>query len=136
MNNKLFNRLKAKNFPNTGSSLTEKEVIANGHIRLFGKELISRISSKTIFGNYPMEYTFVADIYENGITYGVNNVGTTDCGIWKIDFETGTLQLVWQNTWIDTQTRAYDVNGTIEFYDVDTGNWRTTFKIIESLKKE
>lgn len=28
-------------------------------------------------------------------------------------------------------TRAYDVNGPVEFYDVKTGNWRTTFKAFE-----
>lgn len=83
-----------------------------------------------------MGYKFVADIYENGMVNGINNVGTTDSGNWRINFETHTLQLGWKNGWIDTLTRAYDVNGYIEFYDVDTGNWRTTFKIIESLNKE
>lgn len=133
---KLFNKLRTTNFAFTGSNFTEKEVITNGHLQLSGEELLSIISNKTVFGDYPMGYTFVAEIHENGITNGINNVGTTDSGNWSINFEKHTLQLVWKNTWIDTQTRAFDVNGNIEFYDVDTGNWRTTFKIVESLKKE
>ncbi|MDF1676734.1 MAG: hypothetical protein P1U44_13545 [Vicingaceae bacterium] len=83
-----------------------------------------------------MGYIFVAEIYENGVTKGINNVATSDRGNWGIDFEKDTLKLVWKNAWIDTLTRAYEVNGNIEFYDIDTGNWRTTFKIIESLKTE
>jgi hypothetical protein len=125
-----------KNFSYSGSNLTEKKAIANGHLQLSGKELESRIINKTVFGDYPMGYKFVSNIYEDGIVKGVNNVGTTDIGNWKIDFETHTLELKWQNAWIDTLTRAYDVNGNIELYDIDTGNWRTTFKIIESLKKK
>jgi len=133
---KLLDKLRATNFTYTGSTFTEKEVISDGHLQLSGKELLARISNKTVFGDYPMGYIFVAEIYESGITNGVNNVGTADSGNWRINFEKNTLQLEWDNAWINTQTRAYDVNGNIEFYDVDTGNWRTTFKIVESLKKE
>ena len=68
-----------------------------------------------------MGYKFVAEIYNNGTTYGINNVGTVDSGNWSIDFEKNTLQLKWKNAWIDTITRAYDVNGNIEFFDIDTG---------------
>jgi hypothetical protein len=132
---KLLDKLKTKNFSFSGSSFTEKKAIANGFLLLPGKELQSRISNKTVFGDYPMGYKFVTNIYENKIAKGVNNVGSTDYGNWEINFETHTLQLKWQNSWKDTLTRAYDVNGNIEFYDVDTGNWRTTFKIIENLKE-
>ena len=133
---KLLNKLRTKNFSYTGSSFTEKEIITQGHLQLSGKELLSRISNKTVFGDYPMGYKFVADIYENGMVNGINNVGTVDNGNWSINLEKHTLQLEWENAWMDTVTRAYSVNGNIECYDVDTGNWRTTFKIIEGFKKE
>ncbi len=132
----MLDRFRTKNFNYSGSDLTEEKAIEYGYLHLFGKELQSKISNKTVFGDYPRGYKFVANIYENGIAEGLNNVGTIDKGNWKIDFETHTLQLKWQNAWIDTLTRAYDVNGNIEFYDVDTGNWRTTFKIIENLIEE
>ncbi len=83
-----------------------------------------------------MGYIFVAEIYENGITKGVNNVGTTNSWNRSIDFEKNTLQLKWKNARIDTITRAYDVNGNIEFYDIGTGKWRTTFKIFDGLNVE
>jgi len=122
------------NLEYTGSSFTEKEAIENGFLQLTAKELFSRITNKTIYGDYPMGYTFVTEIYENGKAEGVNNVGSQDYGNWRIDFEKNTLQLEWENSWINTITRAYDVNGNIEFYDSDTGNWRTTFKLFESRK--
>lgn len=132
---KLLDKLRTKNSSYSGSNLTEEKAIANSHLQLSGKELELRISNKKVFGDYPMGYKFAAEIYESGITKGVNNVGSTDIGNWRIDFEKNTLQLEWNNAWIDTITRAYEVKGNIEFYDVDTGNWRTTFKIIESLIK-
>jgi hypothetical protein len=49
---------------------------------------------------------------------------------------THTLQLEWENAWVYTTTRAYNVNENIEFYDIDTGNGRTTFKIFERRKEE
>lgn len=115
-------------FEYTGSNSKENDIIENGYLQLSGKELLSRINNKTIYGDYPMGYKFVTDIYENGKTEGVNDVGSHDFGNWTIDYEKNTLQLKWKNGWLDTITRAYDVNGNIEFYDVDTGNWRTTFK--------
>jgi hypothetical protein len=132
----MINKLKTKNFEFTGSYFTEKEAIKNGYIQLSGKELLSRISNKIIFGDYPMGYKFGAEIYENGTAKGINNVGSFDSGNWRIDFKEHTLQLKWRNAWIDTITRAYDVNGNIEFYDIDTGKWRTTFKIFERRKEE
>ena len=132
----MMHKLKTKNFNYTGSNLTETETVKKGYSLLSGKELLSKISNKTVFGDYPMSYVFVAEIYENGITKGVNNVGTIDSGNWSIDFEKNTLQIKWKNAWIDTITRAYDVNGSIEFYDIDTGKWRTTFKIFDGLNVE
>ena len=124
------------NFEYTGSDSNENDIIENGHLQLFGKELLSRISNKTIFGDYPMGYKFVTNIYENGTAEGINDAGSKDFGNWVIDYEKNTLRLEWKNGWFDTITRAYDVNGNIEFYDVDTGNWRTTFKKFKNWKEE
>lgn len=132
----MVNKLKAKEFNYTGSDFTEKEIREQGYIHLSGKELLSRISNQTIFGDYPMGYKFVTNIYENGTAEGVNNVGAFDDGNWSIDLNKNILQLEWKNAWINTTTRAYEINGNIEFYDIDTGKWRTTFKIFETLTEE
>ena len=130
------NRLLATDFDfeYTGSITTEKEVIENGLPQLTAKELHSRISNKTIFGDYPKGFKFVTNIYENGSAEGVNDVGAQDYGNWTIDYEKNTLQLTWENGWFNTITRAYDINGTIQFYDTDSGNWRTSFRIFKNLE--
>jgi len=129
------NRIKESdfNFEYTGGNSTEKEIIEKGFLQLSGKKLHSKITNKTVFGEYPGGYKFVSDIYENGIVNGLNNADTQDFGIWEIDFEKHTLHLEWKNNWFDTITHAYYINGNIEFYDVDSGNWRTTFKIFQKL---
>jgi len=132
----MMHKLKTKEFNYTGSNLTENDVVKKGYSLLSGKELLSKISNKNIFGDYLMGCKFVTEIYNNWTAYGINNVGTVDSRNWSIDFEKNTLQLKWKNAWIDTITRAYDVNGNIEFYDIDTGNWRTTFKIFDGLNVE
>lgn len=119
----------------TGSHYSEKDAIENGFEKLTGKELKERIVNKTFFGDYPMGYKFVTDIYENGKVEGINHVGTQDTGNWMIDIEKDTLSIQWSNSWIDTTTHAYEVDGNIEFYDVSTGEWRTTFKENINLKK-
>jgi hypothetical protein len=123
-------------FDYTGSNYTEKTAIENGFKHLTGKELCDRIINKTFYGDYPMGYKFVADIFENGKTEGANNVGSHDFGNWVIDMEKHTLSLIWSKGWLDTCTRAYEVKGNIEFYDVETGNWRTTFKKFINWKKK
>lgn len=121
-------------FSFSGSNYTEKTAVQNGFKQLTGEELKTRIINKTIYGDYPMGYIFMARIYANGKTEGVNNVGSQDFGSWSIDTKNHTISLQWSNGWIDTTTRFYEVNGNIEFYDIDTGSWRTTFKKFEDLQ--
>ena len=134
----MINKIKATDFDSeyTGSNYTEKEIIGQGYIQLSGEELLSIISNKTIFGDYLMGYKFATYINENGTVKGINNVGSIDSGKWIINFEKNTIQLEWKNGWINTITRAYFVNKNIEFYDIDTGKWRTTFKTFENWKEE
>jgi len=120
----------------TGSYYTEQMAIKKGFKQLTGEELKKRIINKTICGDYPMGFTFVTRIYENGKTEGINNVGSQDYGYWAINTKNHTISLQWNNGWMNTTTHFYDVNGNIEFYDVDTGNWRTTFKKFENWKEE
>lgn len=117
----------------TGNHFSETDVIKKGYQPLTGKELQALISNKIIEGDYPLGYTFITRIYENGITEGINNVGTQDVGNWSIDFKKNTLQLIWKNSWLNTVTRAYKINEHIVFYDVNSGNWRTTFKKFTNL---
>jgi hypothetical protein len=116
------------NFSYTGSNYTEKDAIENNFEQLTGKKLRDIVINKTFSGDYPMGYKFVTEIHENGKVEGMNHVGSYDFGNWMIDMEEHTLLIKWNNGWVDTFTRAFEVNGNIEFYDADTGKWRTTFK--------
>ena len=69
-------------FEYTGGNFKEKDVIQNGFIQLTGKELLSRISNVTVFGDYLMGYKYVTDLYENGNAEGMNNVGSHNLGSW------------------------------------------------------
>ncbi|HHB79768.1 MAG TPA: hypothetical protein ENK85_11095 [Saprospiraceae bacterium] len=120
----------------TGAQYSERELLFKGLKPLTGKQLRKLITNKTVYGDYTMGYKFIADIHESGDTEGINHVGSRDFGKWTIDEDANTLQLVWENHWLDTVTRAYEMNGHIEFYDVDTGRWRTSFKIFENWEKE
>ena len=83
-----------------------------------------------------MSYKFGSIIYKNWTTESVNNVDTKDFGHWIIDKELNTYVDKMENGWFDTIARAYEVINTIEFYVVDTGKWRTTFKMFKNLKEE
>ena len=123
-------------FEYTGSEYTEEGIIAKGYKQITGETLQTKIRNTTVYGDYPNGYKFITDIYDNGTTEGINNVGSHNFGNWTIDFKKDTLQLEWKNGWVDTITRAYNVNGHIEFYDVGTGKWRTTFKKFTNWKEE
>lgn len=123
-------------FEYKGSNLTEKDAIDNGFVQLTGKELLSKISNITVFGDYLMGYKYVTDFYENGNAEGINNVGSHNLGNWVIDLNENTLSIKWNNGWFETITRAYEVNGNIEFYDIETGHWRTTFNKFINWKEE
>lgn len=120
----------------TGSIYSEEEIIVKGYTQISSEILQTKISNSTVYGDYPIGYKFVTDIYENGTCEGENDVGSHDIGKWTIDFENNTFLLEWRYGWLDTITRAYDVNGNIEFYDVDSGKWRTTFKTIKKWDKK
>ena len=52
----MMHKLKTKGFDYTGSNLTENDAVKKGYSLLSSKELLSKISNKTIFGDYLMGY--------------------------------------------------------------------------------
>jgi hypothetical protein len=105
----------------------ESIIIDGGYQHLSGEELKQRIVGKTIAGDYLYGYTFVGTINSNGTIEGKNNVGSYHFGEWSIDLEENTLTLKWDGGWDNWTGRSYDVEGEIKFYDITSGNWRTTF---------
>jgi len=118
------------NYEYKSYNFNEKEIIVQGFKQLTGKKLKEKITNTTIYGDYPGGYKFVTEINKNGTTKGINHVGSRDFGKWTIDFEKNTLHLKWERNWFETITRAYSINESIVFFDIDTGTWRTTFRKI------
>jgi len=118
-------------FEFTGSLYTVKDVVGQDCPQLSGEELLSKIANKTIFGDYMMGYKFIIEFYEDGTAEGKNHVGSHNFGTWSIDREKHTMSTSWSNGWIDSTTRAYEINGHIQLFDIDTGNWRTTLKVMK-----
>lgn len=110
---------------------TEASAIERGGRLLSGEELTSRLVDKAISGDYLRGFTFQASFKRDGTLEGVNNVGTHDVGHWTVDLQTSTLTLRWDRGWDNTTCRAYEINGLVELYDHDTGQWRTTLRIPE-----
>lgn len=111
----------------------ETTAIRKGAKQLIGSELEDLITNKEVQGAYPGGFVFIARIYKNCRTEGVNQFGHYDKGNWKIDFEHNYLYLEWENGWINSITKAYQLDNSILFFDIITGKWRTTFRTIKEI---
>lgn len=100
--------------------------IVAGHTPLTSAELVQKIIGKTVKGNYLNSFRYIVYFDPKGVMEGKNNVGSHNFGQWQINSD-GILTVRWFNGWVDNSSQAYDVEGTIEFYDTQTGQWRTTF---------
>jgi len=133
---KMSNILNKINIKNTYNEVTNNETssIKNGAKQLNGSEIKNLIKNKEVQGNFPGGFVFIARIYADGLTKGVNQYGHFDVGNWKIDFKHNLLLIEWKNGWINTSTRGYQIDNTVVFFDSLTGNWKTTFTTISEIK--
>ncbi len=106
---------------------TEKSIIEIGYQQLSGKELEQRVSDKRVLGDYLYGYKYVGIINSDGSMEGENNVGSHHIGKWTIDTENNTFTMKWNTGWENWTGRAYAIEGTIHFFDIATGDWRTSF---------
>lgn len=107
--------------------LSENNIIEKGFHSLTGDELKSKISGKQVRGQYLYGYKYIGVFHANGTTEGENNVGSHHFGEYVVDKKNNTLCLLWDNGWDNTTTKAYDINGELHFFDVNSGNWRMSF---------
>jgi len=114
---------------------TEQMIKEEGYSQLSAKELMERISNKTVRGDYYIGRRYVTFIDKDGNMEGENDLGSHRFGKCIIDFDTNTITTNWESGWDNWCGRAYDVNGEIKFYDTTTLLWRTTFKKFEEGKK-
>jgi hypothetical protein len=120
--------------PDFGTS--EAAIVKRGFSVLTSKELVGKISGKTVWGDYGQMFKFVSVIHSDGNMEGKNNAGAHNFGKWASDEVENTFSAQWDAGWDTTVTRAYEVDGSIIFFDVSDGNWRTTFtKISDGLQQ-
>jgi len=100
------------------NALHVKQVSANA--------LAQKISGVTVKGEYIGGYRYIAYLNPDGTVEGRNHVGSHHFGTWKIDDNNHTLQMKWDG-WANTITKAYEIEGKIHFFDVDSNKWRTVF---------
>ncbi|MEE9427148.1 MAG: hypothetical protein V3V25_03270 [Paracoccaceae bacterium] len=120
---------------NTDFGTNVSVAVEAGHMLLSGRELIKEIADKTVLGEYGMDFRYVSWIGKDGTLEGKNNVGSHVFGTWSVDEAEHTLSLLWDGGWDDTTTQAYIGGGQIRYYDIGTGNWRTTFTNISERKQ-
>jgi len=111
---------------------TEQQARAAGHTQLTGAELAARISGAAIIGLYRRGFHFRATLAPDGSVAGQNHVGVHDSGRWRIDEQAHTLSVTWSGGWEANTTHAFQVGDEIQFFDVDSGRWRTTFRLASS----
>jgi len=101
---------------------------AQGIAHLSGPELRERTCGKCFVGLYRPPFHYVMQMSEGGTLWGRNNYGTEDSGHWSIDPDTGGLTVAWHGPWDAHTTHGYAVGQAIHFFDVETGDWRTSFE--------
>lgn len=101
--------------------------LAQGYERLTAQALKLRFVGQCFLGLYRPPFSFVMCADPTGKLWGENNYGTADQGQWAIDDASGVMTVSWQNYWDSHSTWAYSKGREIHQYDVDTGNWRSSF---------
>lgn len=110
-----------------GSGTSENAMREAGHAPLTIKELLKRIIGNTAWGDFLYDYRFVSYFAPDGSMEGTNNVGSYNTGQWHANPDANTLTVSWNQSWIPATLRAYDINGTLHFFDQTTGQWHSSF---------
>ena len=114
------------------NQLNESDILEKGNIHLSGDSLKQMIVGKKMRGDYLYGYKYEGKINSDGTMEGVNNVGSHHVGKWSIDLANHTLTFVWNTGWENWTAKAYKINDEIHLFDIETGNWRTSFNEIYS----
>jgi len=70
----------------------------------------------------------------DGTMEGQNDLGILSVGEWSVKGSESTLTMKWDSYWDDWTSRAYEVDGEIQFFDSTTLKWRTSMRIVSDGK--
>ena len=105
----------------------ESSMIENGDNHISGSELGKRLLGNTILGDFAFLFKYIMTISKNGALEGINNVGSHHLGHMAIDDTTNTITVLWNDGWVNSTSRAYEVDGKLKLYNIENGQWSTTF---------
>ncbi len=117
---------------NKDAGSTEALMIENDHKQISGQELKQLLLGNTILGDFGYMFKYIMTISADGILEGINDVGSHHFGQMSIDDSAGTVSVQWVDGWANTTSRAYEVEGKIKLYNIENGQWSTTFTTILS----
>ncbi len=106
---------------------TEDTVLTGGHTRLSGRELEQKLVGNTITGEFGFLFKYVMTVKDDGTLEGKNNAGAHHFGRYSIDTDENTISVEWDSGWVNTTSRAYEADGAIKLFNIETGKWETTF---------
>jgi hypothetical protein len=106
-------------------------LLMKGYKPLTKIELTELISDTTVSGDY--EYhghrRYKTFMNKNGTMVGSNDWGSLEKGQWSI-YRNGYLCVMWDGYWENWIAKAFKIGEEIKFYDIESGEWRTTFNKI------
>lgn len=106
---------------------TEALMVEKGHKQISGQELRQRLLGNTVLGDFAFAYKYIMTISADGALEGINNVGSHHFGQLTIADAANAASVQWEDGWANTTSRAYDVDGEIKLYNIENGQWSTTF---------
>jgi len=110
---------------------TKDDLILQGYMPLSKNELINLISNTTVLGDY--EYSghrkYKTFIDTSGEMLGKNDWGSNESGRWSLN-NLGHFSVEWDGYWEAWTALAFKIDETIKFYDLVSGQWKTTFNTI------
>ena len=112
---------------NPDAGTLESQTIKGGHPQLTASELVENLVDKTLLGDFAALFKYIVAIDKNGNMEGKNNAGAHHFGKWSIDESNSTFTIWWDSGWVNTTNRAYNVDGKIKLFEIETGQWQTTF---------
>lgn len=106
---------------------TEATLIKAGYKCISGRELGQRLLGNTILGDFAFLFKYIMTISKDGALEGINNVGSHHLGQSTINNTANTITVHWNDGWVNTTSRVYEVDGKLKLYNIENGQWSTTF---------
>ena len=110
---------------------TKDDLLSQGYIPFSKYELVNLLSNTTVSGDY--EYIghrrYKTYMSASGEMLGENDWGAQESGRWSVN-ELGHFSVEWDGYWEAWTALVFSVDETVKFYDIESGQWRTTFNSI------